>query len=787
MSPSCEIFYKGMNLSMELAVKDKFETELLELIESFQALDLSGTFAESYYRKTAEALAKRVKEKEFRITVVGEFSAGKSTFLNALIGKDILPHALTETTATVTYIRNVPPTHSDVDTIKVHFNDSQREPVIFNMKTDPEALKTYTTTQSEIRVAHEIAFVEVFVNFRHTNDPIVFIDTPGLNGVADGHRELTMHEIKQAHASICLFHLRSLANSNLEFLKILQKHQRSFLFVLNFIDEIKTSEGDSVELKLASLREQYINQLEDEQQEVASSIRFFGVSALKALAGKDTSLPRLYDGDVKDLAMEDRSVLLKESLFQQFEDSLWNDVLSGEKNQVFQTSMYLGFNNLLREIQEELIAAKQLTQVKLDEKEIDEITKRLTQLEELAKRNWDKLVHYMSSRQSDLDKMIRTKLEEDLENIMIQLSESMHQDDFDAFELAMKQNSYSKQLLNKTSMLSQQHQLYISSILEEIYQTSIMRVLEYSPTVSIEISHQGLNIKTVNFDSNDYKFEKKISDLKEKKIDLELQRGEIVDSQHEISQELQQMETKEKKLNDSILKTNEQQLMEQKRLGSEPRVGSRTETRYRTVERSAFNPKRWFGNKTYEESYSVEVSDTANRDNWRKQKDQIQYKYTQHKDGLQKDSTQLKIRKKQFATKASQNTDMLQAIDNKLSQIKYDLKRKQIEYEEVLLKAKKEYMRSEKRRLLEQLNQFVLEKVKPGLTDSIKLNIDENMIDIRQQVQSYYEKHHSEVKRRLTIMLEESKLTLHNQVAPIETLQIAIDSLQEELEKKYNN
>jgi len=776
-----------MNLSMELAVKDKFESELCELIESFQALDLSGTSAESYYRKTAEALAKQVREKEFRITVVGEFSAGKSTFLNALIGKDILPHALTETTATVTYIRNVPSTHPDVDTIKVHFNDSRRESIIFNMKTDPEALKTYTTTQSEIRVAQEIAFVEVFVNFRHTNEPIVFIDTPGLNGVADGHRDLTIHEIKQAHASICLFHLRSLAYSNLEFLRILQKHQRSFLLVLNFIDEIKTTEGDSVELKLAALREQYINQLEYEQQDVASSTRFFGVSALKALVGKDTSIPRLYNGDVKDLTMEDRSCLLKESLFQKFEDSLWNDVLSGEKNQVFQTSMYLGFKTLLREIQEELTAAKQFSQVKLDEKEIDEITKRLAQLEELTKRNWAKLSHYMTSRQADLDKLARIKLDEDLEIIMLQLGESMHQDDFDAFELAMKQNSYSKQLQNKTSMLSHEYQLYLSSILEEIYQTSIMRVQEYSPTVSIETNHLELKINVVNFDGNDYKFEKQLSNLKEKKIDLELQRGEIVDLKHVISQELQQMETKAKKLNDSILKANEQQLMEQKRLGSEPRVGTRTETRYRSVERSVLNPKRWFGNKTYEESYTVEVSDTTERDHWRKQKEQIQLKYAQFKDGLQKESTQLQIRKKQFSTKASQHTDMLQAIDNKLSQIEHDLKRKQIEYEEVILKAKNEFMRSEKRRLLEQLNQFVLDKVKPGLIDSIKLNIDENMSGVRQQVQSYYEKHQSEVKGRLTIMLEESKHTLQSQVAPIEALQIAIDALREQLEKKYNN
>jgi GTPase SAR1 family protein len=771
---------------MELAVNNKFETELLELIESFQALDLSATTAEGYYRKTAEALAEQVRGKEFRVTVVGEFSAGKSTFLNALIGKDILPHALTETTATVTYIRNVPPTHSDVDTIKVHFNDSQREPVIFNMQTDPEALKTYTTTQSQIRVAQEIKYVEVFVNFRHTNEPIVFIDTPGLNGVADGHRDLTMQEIKQAHASICLFHLRSLAHSNLEFLKLLHKHQRSFLFVLNFIDEIKNSEGDSVELKIATLREQYLKQLE-KQQEIAASTRFFGVSALKALAGKDTSIPRLYNGDLKDLTMKDRSVLLSESLFPKFEDSLWNDVLSGEKNQVFQTSIYLGFNTMLKEIQEELTAAKQFSQVKLDEKETDEITKRLAQLEELTKRNWEKMSHYITSRQADLDKMVREKLDEDLENIMNQLGENMRQDDFEAFELAMKQNSYSKQLQNKTSMLSHEYQLYLTSILEEIYQTSIMRVQEYSPSVSIETSHKGLRIKTVNFDGIDYKFEKQLSTLQEKKIDLKVQRGEIVELQHSISQELKKMDTKTKKLNESSLKANEQQLMEQRRLGSEPSVRTRTEIRYRTVERAKYSLFRLVGNTTYEESYTVDVADTTERDHWRKQKDQIQLKYAQHKDELQKESTQLQIRKKQFDTKASQHTDMLQSIEHKLSQIEHDLKRKQIEYEEVLMKAKNEFMRSEKRRLLEQINQFVQDKVKPGLIDSVKLNIDENMSDVRQQVQTYYEKHQSEVKRRLTIMLEESKESLHQQVAPFETLQIAIDILRELLEQKYTN
>ena len=42
----------------------------------------------------------------FSIVTVGEFSAGKSTFLNALMHKAVLPSFSTETTATVNFLRH---------------------------------------------------------------------------------------------------------------------------------------------------------------------------------------------------------------------------------------------------------------------------------------------------------------------------------------------------------------------------------------------------------------------------------------------------------------------------------------------------------------------------------------------------------------------------------------------------------------------------------------------------------------------------------------------------------
>ena len=42
------------------------------------------------FDKRLEQFRKRFEDDEFRIAVIGEFSSGKSTFINALIGRDLL-------------------------------------------------------------------------------------------------------------------------------------------------------------------------------------------------------------------------------------------------------------------------------------------------------------------------------------------------------------------------------------------------------------------------------------------------------------------------------------------------------------------------------------------------------------------------------------------------------------------------------------------------------------------------------------------------------------------------
>ena len=114
----------------------------------------------SRYITELNILKDRLNDKTFRIAVVGEFSSGKSTFVNSIIGKDVLKHAATETTATVTYIHNVLENDRRIDTCDIEYVDGKKQHI-----SDLEQLKEYTTVNSAINVADTIRSVSVYVNF----------------------------------------------------------------------------------------------------------------------------------------------------------------------------------------------------------------------------------------------------------------------------------------------------------------------------------------------------------------------------------------------------------------------------------------------------------------------------------------------------------------------------------------------------------------------------------------------------------------------------------------------
>lgn len=293
-----------MNTNIKLkSVCERALKEIARLKDLKQVYDFENTY---------HFFADRIGDEEFRIAVVGEFSSGKSTFINALLGKDVLQHATTETTAVLTRIVNVAADSELCNTGIVKLRDGS------NIKLDDiKALKQYTTTASDsYDVATEIESVEIYLPFIESKHKIVIVDTPGLNGVADGHREQTIEMIQRAHACIYLIQRRGLAESDIEFLNYLKSKQSNFIFIQNFIDEIHELEGESVEVKLNEQKS--ILQKLVFNDEFSYSYQICGISALKALVAVDKTITRLYADSSQDITDEQRSEIRKESRFDEF-------------------------------------------------------------------------------------------------------------------------------------------------------------------------------------------------------------------------------------------------------------------------------------------------------------------------------------------------------------------------------------------------------------------------------------------------------------------------------------
>ena len=253
----------------------------------------------------------RLEDDEFRIAVVGEYSSGKSTFINAILGQDVLLHATTETTAVITRIVNTEETDPRSRTGLVTFRDGR------TLKLESlQGLREYTTKSSScFDVVNEIKTVELFMPIFPAKHQVVFIDTPGLNGLAEGHREQTVQLVQQAHACIYLLQLRGLSDSDVNFIRYLSHYQKNFIFVQNFIDELRRMEGDDLADKLSEQKRILSNDVFSPDDHVRYSI--CGISALMALTYADKSIQRLYDSGPL-LTDEAREQLYKASHFEEF-------------------------------------------------------------------------------------------------------------------------------------------------------------------------------------------------------------------------------------------------------------------------------------------------------------------------------------------------------------------------------------------------------------------------------------------------------------------------------------
>lgn len=208
-----------------------------------------------------KALEKKLADKRLYIAVVGEFSSGKSTFINALLGRRILKEAVMPTTACATYISK----SKHELKIDVTINRKAFKIKAQNIATINKYLKEYygrnpsgiqdliDTLTSDQEVAVDVKKMTMQIPDIKLPDDVVVIDTPGFNPgsvSAESHFEITKEVVTQ-YADVALILMPSdqaFSNSISEFLSnYVRKYLHRCVFVATKGDQHSRHEAQVIE------------------------------------------------------------------------------------------------------------------------------------------------------------------------------------------------------------------------------------------------------------------------------------------------------------------------------------------------------------------------------------------------------------------------------------------------------------------------------------------------------------------------------------------------------------
>ena len=272
--------------------RDEVLTALGELRHAGQQI---GTV--SLAKRVDDDVIKRLEGDRFHLVVVGEFNHGKSTFVNALLGRTVLPAGVTPTTAVIHHLVYAPDPEA-----RIVYHDQHVEPVAL------EALRTWAVGDETAHLdLAAIKYIEIGYPSKLLEERVVLVDTPGVNDLSLQRADITYSYIPRSDAVIFLLDAgQLLKESERVFLleKLIGKSRDKIVFVINKVDIWSTDE-----------REEALNYVRRELGKLVKEPVLFPISAQYALAERtDSGMPELVKYLGEFLANERGRIMLDQAL-----------------------------------------------------------------------------------------------------------------------------------------------------------------------------------------------------------------------------------------------------------------------------------------------------------------------------------------------------------------------------------------------------------------------------------------------------------------------------------------
>ena len=590
-------------------------------------------------------LSEKTKDGRFSIIVVGEFSAGKSTFLNALMREKYLDSFSSETTANINFLKSVKDSPSGKPMIRVNYKDGKCET---SDDVSFENIQKYVSTKG-VDVAAKIESVEIFLDSPFLNDGVDLVDSPGLNGVKELHADITKNQMKASHAAIFMFRATQPGSkSDFQTLIDLKKSCKSIIVVLNRIDEAAKQGEETVD--------DIVNKLKNSFKEMFPNEKIpevWPISAYKALVAR-SKMELDYNERTKHTDEEKRRYL-ETSLIEPFEHRLLRYITKGEKAK----------NELLSPVEKVISVSEETIQELNIEKETlngkfstDEINEQIDAVQEEIKGVKETISHKKDDVVNAIEDAIRNaknSVTSDTKDLKEQTLLCLDN------ETALSDLESNVQLY-VSRIMSKYQSVYSDalSMLETEFRNAIRRNLEGSVAIinkqlsSVCDSENLLLLKAIEIDTSHFN-----ADFDLSKYDLDIaskqeERKNVLESQYKAEDDQyasERLENKIQKIENSIQEAKSQHNTAMNSL-QDPGVSMRKEWRereFRPTERSIFNPKRWFGSKwkTEIQQYQEDVPDYTAHNFYIQQKAELE---KQHQERMQ----ELEITRQKFENQISE-------------------------------------------------------------------------------------------------------------------------------------